>query len=320
MVNSDRMNGVFAAAVTPLRGDLSPDLPGLQDLLSFLARRGCHGALLLGTTGEGPSFSPGERNDILRAARQVLVEHPGFRLVAGTGTPSLEESVQLTRTAFELGYDAVLVLPPYYYRKASEEGLYRWFSALITAGVPSDGQLLAYHIPGTSGVDLSLDLLERLKEAHPNQFAGLKDSSGDPDFARALGGRFGTDLAVLTGNDRLLPLAIRCHAAGCITALANIWSPDLRRVWNAHNEGQVPPSPLIDRLRAARATLDRYAPAAPTLKAVLAETFDFPEWSVKPPLLALPRERATQAAREFNRIGLPAPQSPSGDTRLPPGG
>ena len=102
------LSGVYAAAVTPLKPDLSPDLEAVAPFLSFLASRGCHGALIFGTTGEGPSFSPAEREAIWRAALQVREQAPNFRLLAGTGTPSLTETIDLTRLAFELGYDGVV--------------------------------------------------------------------------------------------------------------------------------------------------------------------------------------------------------------------
>src|SRR5512143_3179954 len=98
--------GVYAAAVTPLKADFSPDVDAIPPFLSFLAGRGCHGALILGTTGEGPSFSPAERETIWRAAVKVRQQHPEFRLLAGTGTPSLTETIDLTRMAFDIVFDA----------------------------------------------------------------------------------------------------------------------------------------------------------------------------------------------------------------------
>jgi 4-hydroxy-tetrahydrodipicolinate synthase len=111
--------------------------------------------------------------------------------------------------------------------------LFAWFSQVIRRAVPTDGALLGYHIPSLSGVPLSLDLLANLKDAFPRQFAGLKDSSVDAEHARALGQRFGTDLLVFSGTDSLFSLALEQGAAGCITALANLRSPDLRKVWDA---------------------------------------------------------------------------------------
>ena len=211
MTDLHPLAGVYAAAVTPLRKaspsgdkhDSTLDLGAVPVLLRFLAARGCHGALLFGTTGEGPSFSPKERETLLRSAHVYRQQLPGFKLLAGTGTPSLSESIELTKLAFDLDYDGVVVLPPYYFRKATDEGLFNWFSELITKAVPVNKYLLGYHIPGTSGVGLSLDLLARLKNAFPSQFAGIKDSSGDENLAVELGKRFGKDLLVLNGTDSL---------------------------------------------------------------------------------------------------------------------
>ncbi len=293
--------GVYAAAVTPLTDSDHLDLASLPRYLSFLAERGCHGALLLGTTGEGPSFAHHERVELMRAALQVRQEYPGFHLLAGAGTPSLEESIANTRAAFDLGLDGVVVLPPYYYRKASDDGLFAWFSRLIRSAVPDGGALLGYHIPAVSGVGLSLDLISRLKDAFPEQFAGIKDSSGSLEFALELGERFGNDLLVLNGNDRLLSASLSANGSGCITALASLCSPYLRRVWEAHQRGESD-SAAQSALNAARSVLDKYPPAPPAIKALLASKHGFPLWSVRPPLLNLPRETAADIAAELETI------------------
>lgn len=275
--------GVYAAAVTPLKPDLSPDLDGLAKLIQFLANRGCHGVLLMGTTGEGPSFSMNERISVYQVAANVLQALPRLHLLAGTGTPSLEDTVFLTKSAFDLGFEGVVVLPPYYFRKASDEGLFTWFSQVLDKAVPSGGALLGYHIPPVSGVSLSLELLSRLKEKYPEKFAGIKDSSGDPDWACSLGARFGTDLLVLNGNDRLFSLALQSGASGCITAMANLLSPLHRLVWDNFLTGN---SDEItqDKLSHAREVLDRYPPMPPLLKVLLSRIHGFNIWKVKPPL------------------------------------
>lgn len=296
--------GVFAAAVTPLNMDYSIAVDDFPILLSFLARRGCHGVLLFGTTGEGPSFSPAERLTVLRAARSVRQIHPEFRLLFGTGTPSLQETVDLTRDAFELGADGVVVLPPYYYRNVSEDGLYTWFSQVIRRAVPPGGSLLGYHFPKISGVPLTLNLLERLKSDFPERFAGIKDSSGDPEHARLLGQRFGKDLLVLTGNDSLFSTALENHACGCITALANLNSPDLRAVWDAWQSGDRTGGAAAQaRLNRARATLENYQPFAPSIKAVINHKHRFRRWAVRPPLLPLSLDAEKQLMREITAAG-----------------
>ena len=306
-MNTKAHPGVYAAVLTPLTADLSPDLESIPILLDFLAKRGCHGALLLGTTGEGPSFAPPQREQIFRAALHVRQQHSDFQILAGTGTPSLDETVQLTRLAFDLGLDGVVVLPPYYYRQAGDDGLYAWFSHVLQRGVPSGGPLLGYHIPPVSGVPLSIELLKRLKEDFPDRFAGIKDSSSNPEHAVLLGETFGDDLFVLNGNDRLFSLALQNHASGCITALANLKSPDLRRIWDAYQQADDKngefDAAAQERLDAGRGVVDRYPPAAPLLKALISRLYDFPCWPVLPPLTPMKPEDVDKALDEFVAVG-----------------
>ncbi len=278
------LSGVYAAAVTPLKPDFSPDLEAVAPFLAFLASRGCSGALIFGTTGEGPSFSPKEREAVWRAALKVREQVPNFRLLAGTGTPSLTETIELTRLAFELGYDAVVTLPPYYFRKASDDGLFNWFEQVIQKAVPSDCHLLGYHFPGVAGVGFSLELLSRLKDSFPVQFAGIKDSSHDQDFARTLGKSFGGDLAVFSGTDSDFMFALENHAAGCITAPANLLSPGLREIYDGFNRSQ-DISAVQRKMTDQRHVLEQVPPFPPVLKALLARLYGQPRWPVRPPLV-----------------------------------
>lgn len=150
--------------------------------------------------------------------------------------------------------------------------------------VPSDGRVLAYHIPPVTGMDLSLDLLSKIKDAYPDKFAGIKDSSGNPDWARALGKRFSPGFTVLTGNDRLFSIALQSGASGCITAVANLLSPLLRQIWDHFQTGSLDEI-TQDKLSAAREVLDRYPPFPPLLKMMLSRLHGFPYWKVKPPLI-----------------------------------
>ncbi|GAB4493775.1 MAG: dihydrodipicolinate synthase family protein [Anaerolineales bacterium] len=293
--------GIYAAALTPLQADFSIAAQPVAPFLCLLAGQGCHGALLFGTTGEGPSFSAREREIALRAAQEVRQVYPDFRLLAGTGTPSLEESVTLTRRAFELGADGVVVLPPYYFRAASEEGLFRWYDLLIRQAVPQGKFLLGYHIPGQSGVPLGFELLARLKDAHPEKFAGIKDSSGDPAHAIELGRRFGAALLVLTGNDKLALHALEHHAGGAITAMANLYARYLRQVWDIYNQdGDA--IEAQESLNARRKILDRYAPFPPILKALLPRFHPLERWPVKPPLLEVSDALTDQAWLELSAL------------------
>lgn len=298
MTPTHPLAGVYAASVTPLRDDLSLDLESVPALLKFFASRGCHGALFFGTTGEGPSFSPSERETLLRSVRAYRNIVPGFRLLAGTGTPSLSETIDLTKLAFDLGYDGVVVLPPYYFRKATDNGLFNWFSEVIKKAVPPDKYLLGYHFPNVAGIGFSIELLARLKDAFPVQFAGIKDSSHDIDLAQSLGKKFGEDLVVLTGTDSYLQLAMQNKAAGCITAPANLISPDLREVWDGMMKGS-DISQAQARVTEQRHVLEKYPPFPPTLKALLHRMHNLPRWAVKPPLENISVELEEKALEEF---------------------
>jgi 4-hydroxy-tetrahydrodipicolinate synthase len=307
MSSKHPLAGVYAAAVTPLRPDSARaeaggsnlDLESLPALLDFLAGRGCHGAVLFGTTGEGPSFSPQEREAVMRAACEYRDRHPDFRLIAGTGTPSLSETIELTKLAFDLGFEAALVVPPYYFRSATDQGLFNWFSELIRKAVPADQYILGYHFPRVAGVGFSLDLLSRLKDSFPVQFAGIKDSSHDADLARSLGETFGADLVVLTGTDTYLQLAMQNQAAGCITAPANVLSPLLRQIWEGMRSGS-DVSEAQERLDQRRHILEQYPPFPPALKALLHRLHGFPRWSVRAPLVDIPPEVEDRLIGEFS--------------------
>jgi 4-hydroxy-tetrahydrodipicolinate synthase len=301
--------GVYAAAVTPLRtasskgeiSDSSLDFESVPVLLSFLASRGCHGALIFGTTGEGPSFSPSEREAYLRSVCAYREQIPGFRLLAGTGTPSLSETIDLTKLAFDLGFDGVVVLPPYYFRKATDDGLFNWFSEVIKKAVPSDKYLLGYHFPNVAGIGFSIDLLARLKDCFPTQFAGIKDSSHDETLAVELGKRFGSDLAVFSGTDSHFHLALQNHATGAITAPANILSPGLREIWDLFQSGK-DPSQVQARVTEQRHILENYIPFPPSLKALMHRLYDLPRWTVKPPLEEIAEAAELKAEQELETV------------------
>ncbi|MBT3337621.1 MAG: dihydrodipicolinate synthase family protein [Anaerolineae bacterium] len=299
--------GIYAASITPTTGNgyaLNPE-PATA-YLNFLAERGCHGALLFGTTGEGPSFSTNERKTLFKHAVAIRQKHPLFRLLAGTGTPSLEETIELNQAAYETGFEATVVLPPFYFRNASEAGLFQWFDTVIKRSVPEGKYLLGYHIPKVSGIPLSHDLIARLKDAHPKKFAGIKDSSHDLEHARSLGKHFGKDLLVLNGTDSYLFDALNADAQGCITAPANIISPQLRNLWDAYQQGNETKS-IQEEITHIRELLENYMPFPPILKALISTLYGFPRWPVRPPLDEASPERIEEATnaikatiKEFN--------------------
>lgn len=169
--------GVLAASLTPLDDDLGVDHAALASHCRWLLGRGCDGIAVLGTTGEANAFSVAERLDLMdRLAGASL---PLDRLLAGTGCCALPDTVALTRRAVDLGFAGVIVLPPFYYKRIGDDGLFDYFDRLV--GEVADDRLAVclYHFPALSGIPLSRELIERLAKRHGPVMAGIKDSSGD---------------------------------------------------------------------------------------------------------------------------------------------
>lgn len=294
--------GIYTAAVTPLKKNASTlDLNSVSALLHFFYSRGCDGALLFGTTGEGPSFSSKERADLLQTVKNIRQELNGFKILAGTGTPSLSETIELTKLAFDMDCDGVVVLPPYYFRKVTDNGLFNWFSQVIDNAVPKNKYLLGYHIPPSTSIGFSLSLLEKLKDKYPTQFAGIKDSSHDEAYVSAVGQKFGKGLLVLNGTDSYLHHALKNNAQGAITAPANLISDNLRKIWDVYQAGQ-DPSEIQNKVNKQRHFLEKFSPIAPMLKGLLHKIHGLPNWSARLPLQDVDEKIIEQTAEEFKKI------------------
>lgn len=283
------LRGVFAAVVTPLTLSLQPDVDALPPLLEHLAQRGCHGALLFGTTGEGPAFAVRERVEFLReAARFRDSVRPDFKILAGTGCASLTDTVELTQLAFEVGVDGVVTLPPYYFKNVSARGLADYFEQVVQQAVPSDGRLFIYHFPQVAGVPVPDETIAALRAKFPKQIVGMKDSQDDLPHTLSTARAFpGFD--VFAGSDSILTDALAGGSAGCITALANVTSPLNRAVWEAHQRGEKDPAAQAKLTQARQLMKGLNGPAA--MKAALAALFGFSRWPVRPPLESLTEEQ-----------------------------
>ena len=161
--------------------------------------------------------------------------------------------------------------------------------------------MLGYHFPGVAGIGFSLDLLARLKDAFPVQFAGIKDSSHDEVFAADVGKRFGANLAVFSGTDSHFHHALNHHAQGAITAPANLLSEGLREIWDLYQQGN-DPSEAQARVTEQRHVLETYMPFPPSLKALMHKLHDLPRWTVKPPLDEIEENNLERALQSFGSI------------------
>ncbi len=281
---ADKAYGIWAPALTPMTGDLAPDAERFVAHLRWLLESGCHGAAIFGTTGEATSFTVDERIALLEAALAAGI--PGGRLMVGTGCCALGDSLRLTRHAVDSGCGSVLMLPPFYYKDVSDEGLFASYAEVIERVGSSRLGIYLYHFPRLSGVPITLGLTEKLSTAYPTVIKGLKDSSGDPESTANFIARF-PDLAVFPGTEALLLAGLRQGGAGAITASANVNAAAIRRVYEAWRGGSGEAAALQERISAHRAALQA-SPLIPTLKRLVARERNDPAWLVmRPPLTPL---------------------------------
>ena len=220
--------GVFCASLTPLQADLSPDHGLFAEHCHYLLGEGCDGIALLGTTGEANSFSTGERRALLEAAVRAGVAPS--RLLPGTGVAALTDTVELTRHALSLGVETVVMLPPFYYKDVTEDGLFAAYAGVVERVVDPRLKVVLYHIPQVSAVPIAFPLIERLRAAFPGVFTGIKDSAGKLANMEALVECF-AGFSVLAGADPLMLPLLRKGGAGCITATSNLMARDLAFIY-----------------------------------------------------------------------------------------
>jgi 4-hydroxy-tetrahydrodipicolinate synthase len=277
--------GVFAAVLTPLDEDLSIDRWVFVDHCRRLLDAGCHGLSVLGTTGEANSLSIDER----LAALEALVEQgvPRESLLPGTGSCALTEAIRLSRAALEMGVADVLVLPPFYYKGVSDEGIYRFFAELIERVGDDRLRVYLYHIPHMAGVGFSLPLIGRLIEAYPGVVVGTKDSAGDWERIKTLCREF-PGFSVFVGTERYLLGTLRHGGAGCISATVNVTSRLARQIYDLHlAERGEEADALQERLTGLRETIEAF-PLIPAQKGLMLELTKEEAWrNIRPPLVGL---------------------------------
>lgn len=281
--HAERPRGILSPVVTPFDRELRPDENRLLDHCRWLLEQGV-GLAVFGTTSEANSMSLAEKIELLDSL--VAAGLPAARMMPGTGHCAVTDTVELTRHAMRLGCAGVLMLPPFYYKGVSDEGLFRSYAEVIERVGDSRLRIYLYHIPPMSQVPISLALIERLLKAYPGTIAGIKDSSGDWNNMRAMLAQFqphGFD--VFVGNETFLLEALRNGGAGCITATANVNPGPLARL--AQGWQQADAETQQEALNAVRAVFQKL-PLIPSLKAAIAHYTDDPAWAtVRPPLVEL---------------------------------
>ncbi|MGR3762255.1 dihydrodipicolinate synthase family protein (plasmid) [Roseobacteraceae bacterium NS-SX3] len=290
------MEGVIAAVPTPVDSKGNPQRGPFLEHCRWALDNGCHGLNVLGSTGEANSLDTAARREVMGWAARALDTR---RLMVGTGTPSLEETIALTAHAGDLGYPVALVLPPYYYTPPSQDGLIAWYEALHRALGSRRIAVYFYNYPQMTGFALPAQVIGKLHNAFPDRFRGIKDSSGDLDYCRALTAAL-PELKVFPSSETALAEAAASGFAGCISATANASAPLCSALW----ESRAAPDPALVRAVSAIRQAIAEQPLIPAVKYMAGRRSADPIWSsVLPPFLPLPP--AARAA--LDSIDIPAP-------------
>ncbi|MCW5936789.1 MAG: dihydrodipicolinate synthase family protein [Fimbriimonadaceae bacterium] len=283
--------GVYPAAITPFGVDGRVDEASLARLLAWFEAAGCQGVVVAGTNGEGPSLSAVEKRDLARVACRL---RGSLRIVTGVATPSLDEAKWLLSQAGKAGVDAGLVMPPSYFRRATEAGLLQWFREVLE---DSPVPILVYNYPKMTGIELSPEFVTQL--AGHSQFLGLKDSSGVaqnlPAFREAL-----PDKLLFVGDETLLGEALREGWTGTISGVGNVAPAFLVQAVRERSE---PKLRIVQELAARLRAL----PQPETHKAVLHALGVIERPTPRLPLVTGSPDEALQALEA--QIGLPRASS-----------
>ncbi|MBK8173757.1 MAG: dihydrodipicolinate synthase family protein [Rhodospirillales bacterium] len=301
-LNLNRPAGVFAAVLTPFTVAGAPDSASLALHCRWLLSNGCDGLSVLGTTGEANSLSVDERIGLLE--RLVSDGIPAKVLMPGTGCCAISDTVRLTQRAVHLGVVGVLMLPPFYYKNVSDDGIFAAIAEVIQKVGDSRLRIYLYHFPQMTGVPFSHALIERLRDTYPETVVGMKDSSGDLANMTGVAKRF-ANFDVFSGSDELLLPLLRSGGAGCITGVSNVAARLAAAVFSAwRRSDRAAAEEAQARLTAVRKEFLAY-PLSAALKEIVARHTGRPRWRIlRPPLTSLPAEKAEKLADSLERIGF----------------
>lgn len=292
------LSGVIAPVITPFGPDLGVDAERSIEYCRWLLSHDC-GLAVFGTNSEANSLSLEERIELLERLVEAGID-PG-RMMPGTGCCSTVDTAKLSARAAELGCGGVLMLPPFYYKDVSDDGLFAAFADVIERVGDERLKIYLYHIPPVSQVAISLALTERLLKAYPGTVVGMKDSSGDWSNSEAMLRAF-PELRMFVGSEAFLLANMRAGGAGCISATANV-NPDgidaLYRNWQGEDADQ-----LQAGLNTIREVLQK-RPMIPALKATAAHYTGHDGWRrVRPPLVSLSEDEAGNVVSDLKKAGF----------------
>ena len=303
MNDSQRVTGVLSPVVTPFASDLSPDPDRFVRQCRWLLSQNV-GLAVFGTNSEANSLSVEEKIDLLD--RLVGAGVDPARMMPGTGCCALPDSVRLTAHAVKVGCGGVLMLPPFYYKGVSDDGLFRSFAEVIERVGETRLRVYVYHIPPVSQVPITLDVVDRLLKAYPMQTAGMKDSGGDWKNTQAFLDAFAkSGFDVFAGSETFLLQNMRNGGVGCISATANVNPGSIARLFDTWQAADADAQQA--RLDAIRGVFSKF-PMIPALKAAIAHYGNDASWgTVRPPLVDLTPAQAKALVAELDQKDFTMP-------------
>ena len=296
--------GIYAAAVSPFNADGSLNAQKLVSYCQHLMSRegGCDGVAPTGTTGEGTSIAMADRLALPGVFADAGIETD--RVIFGTGAPAAGDCVALTRAAVEAGFTNVLVLPPYYYKSAPDEGLFTYYANLVEKIANDNLRIYLYHFPQMSMAPLSTSLVERLRATFGPTIAGLKDSSGDFEQSRAFveaTGGVAEDFDVIPSSEAMLWDGLSIGTAGIISGSTNAFGAKAQAALQAPEGSQR--DAAMDKVRKARAMAGKY-PLMSAMKTIEAWRSGDDAWlQMAPPLVPLSADQKAALRMDFDALG-----------------
>ena len=300
------LRGILAPALTAVTDNFQIDQERTIAHYAWLLENGCDGVLVFGTTSEANSFSVAERKRLLEQAVEAGIKPE--RLLVGTGCCAFADSIELTRHAVQIGCAGVLMLPPFYYKQLSGDGLFRYFASLIERVANDSWKLYLYHIPPIAIVPFSFSLIEKLIAHYPEIIAGIKDSSGNWEHTKELIERFARPgFDVFPGNESTLLAALRMGAAGCIPGTANVYARLLQTIFSGWQTAEAEERQSV--VSKYRQVILGY-PLIPALKAIISRMRVDLAWrNVQPPLSPLPEFELEGLLEKLTAAGFDWPAS-----------
>ncbi len=297
---SGSIKGVLSPVITPFQQDGSVDLPRFTEQCKWLQSNQI-GLAFLGTNSEANSISPDERMEMIDAVIQAGLDPNG--MMPGTGGCDLPTTVRLTRHAVNQGCAGVLMLPPFYYKGVSDEGLFRYFSEVIQKVGNDSLRIYLYHIPPVAQVAITLPLIERLLKEYPDVIAGVKDSSGDWKNTQAMLEQFASQgFDIFAGSESFLLQTLRGGGAGCISATANVNAPAIHELYKTWQDADA--DSKQERLNVIRNIFQSF-PMIPALKSAIAHWSGNDSWKrVRSPLVELTDEQHRDLIQQLQAAGF----------------